>query len=829
MQVLESALARAREGNAQVVGIVGDAGLGKSRLCYEFLERCRARGLMTYETSGVAHGKAIPFLPTLRLFRAFFGITEQDSDTTARERIAGRLLLLDERLRESLPLNFDFMGVPDPDNPAPRIDPEARQRQMFDIVRRVIQARGQKETQVTLLEDLHWFDGGSAAFMEPLVDAVVGTRALVLVTFRPEYQAPWMGKSYYHQLPLAPLGPDAIRELVAALLGNDPSTAGLADAIHARTLGNPFFTEEVVQNLIESGKLQGSKGAYRLVTPVDKLEVPISVHAILAARIDRLGGREKDVLQTAAVIGREFDEPTLAAVVEEAAPQLREALQRLKDTEFVYEQSLYPVAEYIFKHPLTQEVALASQLQERRKRLHAAVARVIEAAHEKDLDQQAALLAHHWEEAADLRQAVRWHRRAAERVGLNDIMAALHHWQRVRELARQVGDTREAAALTILACSQALTHGWRMGASAVEWAALFEEGCAAAQRAGDLAALARLNATYGAVRGHNLGIAHDWVRYADEAVQIADRTGDAALRCGTRTSLIFAHLYCGQLREAECVADELIELAHEDPHFGVDVGGVSPLVAAQYVRLLCIGHTRDPAKFLREIPLVRQFALDSGYPEPALWMVASEADLKYALSSLDGVRALAQTAIRLAENLGVANEISAANALCYALASECEWQALLEAAGDTLRLIRERSALRLDEPVCLAQIGTAELELGNLKPGRAAAEEGVVFMRESKSVWNPRSYAVLARAQLALGEPAADIASTLDEYAALLERTEFHLFEGELYELRARLAEREGHQAEQTAALQRAHDCYTRFGMTAQATRVKEAMGSLGC
>jgi len=387
MQMLESALTRVREGNAQVVGIVGDAGLGKSRLCFEFLERCRARGLMTYETSGVAHGKAIPFLPILRFFRAFYGITEQDSDATARERIAGRLLLLDERLRESLPLNFDFMGVPDPDNPAPRIDPEARQRQMFDIVRRVIQARGQTETRVALFEDLHWFDGGSAAFLEPLVDAAIGSRLLVLLNFRPEYQAPWMGKSYYHQLPLAPLGPDAIRELVAALLGNDPSTAGLADAIHARTLGNPFFTEEVVQNLIESGMLQGSKGAYRLVTPVDKPEVPSSVHAILAARIDRLAMREKDVLQTAAVIGREFDEPTLAAVVEEAAPQLREALQKLKDTEFVYEQSLYPIAEYIFKHPLTHEVALASQLQERRKRLHAAVARVIEAAHAKDLEQ----------------------------------------------------------------------------------------------------------------------------------------------------------------------------------------------------------------------------------------------------------------------------------------------------------------------------------------------------------------------------------------------------------------------------------------------------------
>jgi class 3 adenylate cyclase len=825
MQVLESALARAREGNAQVVGIVGDAGLGKSRLCFEFLERCRTRGVMTYETSGVAHGKAIPFLPILRLFRAFFGITEQDSDTTARERIAGRLLLLDERLRESLPLNFDFMGVPDPENPPPRIDPEARQRQMFDIVRRVVQARGQKETQVSLLEDLHWFDGGSAAFLEPLIDAAVGTRLLVLVTFRPEYQAPWMGKSYYHQLALAPLGPEAIRELVDALLGKDPSTARLADAIHARTLGNPFFTEEVVQNLIESGKLQGSKGAYRLVTPVDKLEVPSSVHAILAARIDRLAMREKDVLQTAAVIGREFDEPTLAAVVEEAAPQLREAMQKLKDTEFVYEQSLYPVAEYIFKHPLTQEVALASQLQERRKRLHAAVARVIEAAHAKDLDQQAALLAHHWEEAGETVAAARWHRRAAERVGLNDIKAALHHWQRVRELARQVGDGTEATALTILACSQALSHGWRMGAAATEWAELFEEGCAAAERAENLAALAKLYASYGAVRGHNLGIAYDWERYAGEAVQIGDCTGDAALHCQTRFSLMFAHSYCGQLREAERIADVLIELAHEDPHFGADVAGSSPLLAAQYVRLRCVGYMRDPATSLRELPLVRQFALDSGYPEEALWMLAFGAELKYAFGSPNGMCGLAQAAARLAENLGVGNEITAADALCHALASEREWQALLDAAGDTLRLIRDRGALRLEEPTYLAYIGTAHLELSNPEAGRAAAQEGVVFMRESKSAWNPHSYAVLARAQLALGEPAADIERTLDEYAALLERTEFHLFQGELHELRARLADREGRHAEKAAALQRAYDCYTSFGMVQQAARVAEAKG----
>ncbi len=826
MQVLESALTRAREGNAQVVGIVGEAGLGKSRLCFEFLERCRARGIMTYETTGVAHGKAIPFLPILRLFRAFYGITEQDSDATARERIAGRMLLLDERLRESLPLLFDFMGVPDPENPAPRIDPDARQRQMFDIVRRVVQARGQRETQVNLLEDLHWFDSGSAAYLEPLIDAAVGTRTLTLINFRPEYQAPWMGKTYFHQLPLAPLGPDAIRELVDALLGNDPSTSGLAEAIHARTGGNPFFTEEVVQNLIESGKLQGSKGAYRLVTALDRLEVPSSVQAILAARIDRLAQREKDVLQTAAVIGREFDEPTLAAVVEQAAPQLREALQALKDTEFVYEQSLYPIAEYIFKHPLTQEVALASQLQERRRRLHAAVARVIEAAHADDLDQQASLLAQHWEEAGDIAQAIRWHRRAAEWAGLKDITAALYHWGRVRALARQVGDTAESTALTIEACSRTLAlGGWRAGGSVAVWSETFEEGCAAAERAGDLAALASLNATYSAVRGLNQGIADDYVRYASEAVRIADRTGDAALHCGTRGFLCIAYMFGGRLRKSESVCDEVIEIAREDPHLGKDVAGFSPLLAARWVRAACIGYTRDPAFALRELPLVRQSAVDAGYPEQAVWASSGEAQLKFALGSSAGIRALAQAAVRLAENRGAGNEITAAGVLCFALAADNDWQSLLEAARDGLRMIRERGAQRMFESEFFEHICTAERELGNAEAGRAAAQEGVAIIRESKSEWNPRCYAVLALAQLELGEPAGDVASTLDEYAALLERTGARIFEGELYELRARLAQREGDQAGRGAALRRAFDSYTRMGMVLQAERVKAARG----
>jgi adenylate cyclase len=351
----------------------------------------------------------------------------------------------------------------------------------------------------------------------------------------------------------------------------------------------------------------------------------------------------------------------------------------LKEAEFIYEQSLYPVTEYAFKHPLTQEVAYRSQLQERKRRTHAAVARAIEQHDAERLDERAALLAHHHEEAGDLAAAARWHRRAAEWVGLNDIKAALQHWQRVRELARQSRDEPEATALTIAACSQALAHGWRMGATATEWEALFAEGCAAAERAGDMTALARLNATYGAVRGLNQGIVSDWVHYAGEAVRIADRTGEAALRCGTRITLAFAYQWSGQLRVAERVCDETIALAREDPHLGVSVLGFSPLLAARYIRQRCIGYTRDPATALRELRLLRQIALDGGYPEQALWAVWSEAELQYALGSSGGLQSLAQTAARLAEPLGIGNEVNSAQVLCFELA--CASMAILARCG----------------------------------------------------------------------------------------------------------------------------------------------------
>jgi predicted ATPase len=334
----------------------------------EFAEQWRAKEIPFFEAHCPAHGKAVPFLPLLELLRNLFGICDRDSEREARRKIVGELLLLDEAFQDMLAIVLDFLGVADPERLPPEINPEARQRLLFGFVRHLVQARSARQSVVLLLDDVHWIDPGSDAFLAQIVEAVHSSHTLVLVNFRPEYHAKWMQKSYYQQLPLMPLGSEAIQELLRHLLGEDPSLSGLHDLIERRTRGNPFFIEEMVQSLVEVGSLAGQRGAYQLHGRVEELEIPATVQSILAARIDRLADHDKHVLQTASVIGKQFSEPILRRVMR--LPDLAASLNALQRAEFIYEEALYPEAEYAFKHPLTQEVAYRSQLQERRREVH---------------------------------------------------------------------------------------------------------------------------------------------------------------------------------------------------------------------------------------------------------------------------------------------------------------------------------------------------------------------------------------------------------------------------------------------------------------------------
>src|SRR5215472_7783733 len=227
MRALDEALESALEGRGRVVGVVGDAGVGKSRLCREFVVKTRTRGISVIEVHCPAHGKNVPYIPVLELFRAYFGITERDSAAEARQKIGGRLLMLDESFRAALPLVFEFLAVPDPKNPAPRIHPQVKQGQIYAFLRGLVRARSKSEPLVVLVDDLHWIDSASDAFLAEFVEALEGTRTLYLGNFRPEYKAAWMRKSSYQQIALNPLSPNEIDALVGDLIGTDPSTDGL--------------------------------------------------------------------------------------------------------------------------------------------------------------------------------------------------------------------------------------------------------------------------------------------------------------------------------------------------------------------------------------------------------------------------------------------------------------------------------------------------------------------------------------------------------------------------------------------------------------------------
>jgi adenylate cyclase len=818
MRALETALARAREGDGQVVGVVAEAGVGKSRLCAEFVERCRAQGLAVNEGRALSHGKNVPLLPILQAFRANFGITDQDGDQAARDKIAGRLLLIDEAFRGDLPLVFDFFGVPDPQRPAPSMDSEARQRRLFGVLHRAIQTVEGGAARVTLLEDLHWLDPVSEAWLEQWVGAVGGSRSLLLVNFRPEYHAGWMQKSYYQQLPLAPLRPEALREMLEDLLGRDPSVAGLAGAIHGRTRGNPFFTEEVVQSLVESGDLVGARGRYRLAAPVEALEVPSTVQSVLAARIDRLPEREKQVLQTAAVIGKEFPEPVLEAVVDLPSHELRAALAVLKDAEFLYEQSLYPEAEYAFKHPLTQEVALRSQLLARRQRVHVAVARALETASGEKLEERAALLAHHWEEAGERLEAARWNGRAARWTEETDPSESLRRWQRARTLLADATGSRETTPLRLEACRGILSVYWRVGGSEVD--SVFAEGKALAEQTGDLRLLAILYNLYGNAKG-TAGDLRAYHELASEALRLAEGAGDAVFRATIASD---AHPFCwtGRLREALLLSEKAIALGPQDLSLGRDLFGVSAYLSALMFRgsaLVEMGRLEEAA-----FDLDRASQHPAEQPTPFIFSQTYHVVRAYRAGDAPAASTHARRALERAEEVaGPVFQVLARVALGIALLANREWSAAEAAEQRALALARER---RVGYGITAwALCFQAEARLGREDP-RGALELADAALADARQggarLFEMDALLTRARALLRLEGPssAAEVERALAQASGLIDETGARSRAPVVHELSAELARLRGDLTTRERELREARRLFTEMGAAGHAERL---------
>lgn len=461
LEALAQALERARAGDGQVVGLVGDAGVGKSRLAHELAQRCASLGIPVQRGRAVAHGRETPLLPVLDLMRSSLSVSEVEDAAAAREIIASQLTDLDEALEEDLPLLLDFLGLGDPQHPVPRIDPEARQRRLLTLIRRWVRARSRVEPWLIIIEDLHWLDEASSVFLAELVRASADSRTLLLLTYRPEYRGDLLRASHCQQITVRRLGNSAAETLISGLLGHDSSLDGLGSVVARRAAGNPFFCEELVQALRDTGHLVGEAGAHRLASTVDEAILPATVQATLAARMDRLHPDEKALLQDAAVVGQEMPELLLRMSSRLGAAEMRRALDGLVAAELLSERGVDEGIEYAFKHPLTQEVAYRSQLRARRHDAHARVAEALKELHSDGLDERAALLAHHARAAGQMNEAANWHLRAAGWAGLTSALEAKRHWQAVIEIADTLPDGPERVGLAVGSRLGILSQTWR--------------------------------------------------------------------------------------------------------------------------------------------------------------------------------------------------------------------------------------------------------------------------------------------------------------------------------------------------------------------------------
>jgi tetratricopeptide (TPR) repeat protein len=672
MRQLEAALERARAGTAQIVGVVAEAGTGKSRLCYEFGERCRERGIELWSATCPPHGRSIPLSFNCAVVRAWLGVSELDSDEETRDRVAARMVRTDPELASLVPFVFDLLGVTERGHAPAQLNAEARQQRFLQLAERIL-IDGRDELLVALLDDVQWIDKTSEDAQVEIHRMQENTKTLTILNYRPEYRPSSVDRPNFTELRLHPLTAESTAELLADLLGPEAQGRGLEGAIQGRAGGNPFFVEEIVQELAESGHLEGVRGAYRLARPVTSLAVPDSVHAVLAARIDRLEEEPKRVLQAASVIGKSFGVTLLGYALSSEIDRLAPVLHELAEAEFVFQEAAYPEEVWRFKHPVTQEVAYQTLLRATRARMHAALAAALAERHVDRPDEHAALIAYHFERADEREQAARWHGRAAVWAGSNAPRDAIDHWERVRALLEDVEQSDEFVALAYAASTQLLWNGSRMGMDRERCLSLLEDAHRAVEQLGDeraLFALHMLAFVSLAMLGEDPGTR------AEQMLELASRSIDPWIRRAALLVAGRATIFRGDPAEGVRACEEALAMDELEPDLvgGVRLRGATDqeLMMWKGMGELWLGRLDDAGATLERAVELAERANDLPYLATAHALAARAAALR---QDVAGALRHAQRSVEIEERVGSrAGLYFAHSALMHALARAGRWE-----------------------------------------------------------------------------------------------------------------------------------------------------------
>ena len=777
---------RAIAGHGGVVGIMGQAGIGKSRLVRDVSTTAAERGVDLFTSVCESHASNIPFHMVARFLRAITGAGDLDGDA-ARTQVRVSLPTADA---QDLVLLDDLIGIRDPAEVLPQIPPDARRRRLIAMINAASLTR--RRPGLFVIEDAHWIDEVSESMLVELLAAITQTSSLVVVTYRSEYRGPLARMANFQQVNLAPLDDLNTNVLVSQLLGADESVSGVRALLAQRAGGNPFFVEEMVRDLAERDVLQGQTGAYQLRGRFTDAAVPATLQATIGARIDRLGATAKNTLNAAAVIGTRFAPTLLSRLVDGLD------LEVLTVGEFVSEVPSSSSGDYTFCHPLIRAVAYESQLKSDRAQLHRLLAAHLE--EPESADENASVIAGHLEAAGDFSPAFGWHMRAGAWYNHRDVLAARTSWRRARHVADQLaGDHPHRMPMRIAPRTLLCGTAFRVESGLAESG--FDELTQLCAATGDQRSLAI--GTAGRVLAQNFGgRCREASRSASELVELLESIGDSALTLALSFSAIIAKHETAEMAQVLRLAQRMIDLADGDPTKGNVILG-SPLTFAITLRGVarwCLGVAGWRDDLDRGAEMAK-----SSYPT----MLSGMMWRKYVFAIPNGVLLPDGTALSdTAETLATAEQ--SGDDLALDLARTARGVALVHQDGQQreaglalLTTTRERAKnarfAQTALPIVDLHIAMAELRLGDVDGAIESARAVEADVRESGAeIWYAFSTSVLVEA-LVQRRREADLdeaQAAIDRLAAEPTAREFVVHETSLLRLHALLAGARGEQAD---------------------------------
>jgi class 3 adenylate cyclase/tetratricopeptide (TPR) repeat protein len=730
LETLRRTLELAGSGHGQVVALVGEPGVGKSRLVWEFGHSHRTRGWLVLETGSVSYGRATSYLAVIELLKTYCGIESRDDQRRIREKLLGKVLNLEEALRPTVPALLALLDVLTEDPAWEALDPPQRRQRTLDACKRLLLRESREQPLLLVCEDLHWIDSETQALLDSLVESLPTARVLLLVNYRPEYAQHWGHKTYHTQLRLDPLPPESAEALLAALLGEDPGLQPLKRLLVARTEGNPFFLEESVRSLVETGVLAGQRGAYRLAKPLQSTQVPATVQAVLAARIDRLPPEDKRLLQSAAVIGKDVPFVLLQAIAELREDTLRHGLAGLQAAEFLYETALFPDLEYTFKHALTHEVAYGSLLHERQRAVHGQIVAAIETLYPDRLAEHVERLGHHALRGERWTQAVTYLQQAgAKAVGRSAHREAVGYFEQALEALGHLPESRVTMEQAIDLRFELRNSLYPLGELERVYACLQE----AEALAGALEDPRRLGwvSIYMSSYSWTMGDPNRAVEAGHRALGIASTVEDVALLVETTYRLGQAYWALGEYRRAtEYLTQTAESLQSEQIHERFGLPGL-PAVNARAWSAQCLAELGEFSQGIAPGEEAIQIAEAVDHPFSLISAYQHLGDLYLYKGDLEKAIPLLQRALAVSQAAEIRLLFGfSASALGYAYV-------LAGRVGEALPLLEQgveeaASSLLLIHSLAVTRLSEAYLLAGRVQDARALAARALTLAHERR-------------------------------------------------------------------------------------------------